>query len=563
MKLEKMSDDELLALYNKEVKTKSLEDMSDDELTALYNEKPTANKAGMAEAALEGIGEGVSFGYLGNLQAATEPLTFAALNKITGQDVKPDDYVAARDSYNKRQEQIKEDQPNAFYGGQVGGALLTAAPFLKAGQAATKLGRVAQATGVGATQGVAQSPQDVEGEINPVQLSDRFTGLALGGLLGAGGQLASEGASAALPFISKGVQNTGSYIKRQAGKLAEKATGATGKQSEKFAEGAGNELLDRGLLKAFDDPEKIAQRAQTAMNESYSQIDDALSQLDASGAEASIENIVKVLENKVVELNKTAGNNKLIKQIQNEIDSLYERGQSGMPLSAGEVSKRNFQKQVNWNSSEAEKTGAYAVSDAFKDEVERAALATKPELAEQFTKAKQDYSLLAPIEKAAQKRADTLNQSPFGGLLDVAAIGAGGGFGGEEGTAAGLAFAGGRRFLAPRLASTLAVSLNKISKPLMAFPKLQASLQANPVAVATIANNLLKTPALEAMSQENPGAFGAIVDSIYEKSQSDQKVQEQQIIQNYSPYEREQYIRKDQTLKPSEKAKLLKENRTR
>ena len=52
----------------------------------------------------------------------------------------------------------------------------------------------------------------------------------------------------------------------------------------------------------------------------------------------------------------------------------------------------------------------------------------------------------------------------------------------------------------------------------------------------------------------------------YQASQEDpiqQALDVLNVMQNYSPYEREQYIRKDPNLKPSERAKLLKENSKR
>lgn len=52
----------------------------------------------------------------------------------------------------------------------------------------------------------------------------------------------------------------------------------------------------------------------------------------------------------------------------------------------------------------------------------------------------------------------------------------------------------------------------------------------------------------------------------YQASQADpiqQALDVLNVMQNYSPYEREQYIRKDPNLKPSERAKLLKENSRR
>ena len=67
---------------------------------------------------------------------------------------------------------------------------------------------------------------------------------------------------------------------------------------------------------------------------------------------------------------------------------------------------------------------------------------------------------MAPIFDAAEGRASQLNQSPVGGLLDVATIGA-----------AGPMEAVARRVIAPRIASTAAVGTDLLSKGAAMAPK--------------------------------------------------------------------------------------------
>ncbi len=116
---------------------------------------------------------------------------------------------------------------------------------------------------------------------------------------------------------------------------------------------------------------------------------------------------------------------------------------------------------------------------------------TDPVAKQKFLDEKRLYGVLAPIEDAAQKRASTLNQSPFGGLGDTAAQAVGMIPGGN--TVKGLATAAGRRIIAPRLASAGARGADKIADILQASPEsfgkfsgvLQSAAQRGPMGLAS------------------------------------------------------------------------------
>lgn len=308
--------------------------------------------------------------------------------------------------------------------------------------------------------------------VKPLDQVSRVAGNVAEGLTAEmGGQILGKGIEVAAPYVKKAVSKTGEVLGTAAEKFAVNATGATGSQAAKFEKGAGRELLDRGIVRAGDTAENIAKRAGKAKDIAVSMLDDVLKNLDEKGVIANVENVVKELETTVAELKATPGNESVIKQIQNQIDTLYERGASSLPVSVGEQAKRNFQSQVNYFSPEAEKKGATHVAEAFRKESERAALEASPELASKFTEAKKTYGLLKPIQEAAERRANVLNQSPFGGLGDVVAAGAGGAVAGPIGYAGGAATAVARRLIAPRVSSTAAVGLNNISKALANRPQ--------------------------------------------------------------------------------------------
>lgn len=465
-----------------------------DSWTPLESKAPKKENPRSAEAALEGFGEAATLGYLNNIQAAVEKPLFAALNAVTGNDVQADDYVTARDSYNKRQQNLANENPGAFAAGQAAGAIASSLPVARAAQGATMLARAGNAAKAGTAYGALQNTGETEGELGDLDLADRAQNAGVGALMGAGASVGTDALFKGVAKAGQTISNTknivGKRIGRAAEKLAENSTGATAAQSEKFRDGAGRELLDRKLIKFGDTAENIAERVGQAQNKAGKAIGDALDELDKQGVTASVDNLVKKLEATVADLDKTPGNEKLIKQIQAEIDNLYSRGQSNIQLSTAEQAKRNFQGRTKWNNPDMIDQQASAhLSDAFKQEVERSALNANKGLSDAFTEGKDTYALLSPIREAAERRAAQLNQSPMGGFLDVATTAAGGSVAGMPGAiAAGMT----RRAVAPRISSSAAVTLDSISKRLLQQPQMARLAQTNPQAfratVFSIAN---------------------------------------------------------------------------
>ena len=106
-----------------------------------------------------------------------------------------------------------------------------------------------------------------------------------------------------------------------------------------------------------------------------------------------------------------------------------------------------------------------------------------------------------PIADAAEKRALQQNQHPFGGFLDTNTLATGalgtaaGGIGSGDlstGLGAGLALAAGRRFVAPKIGSSLAVTFDKVSKQLLKDPKMFEFAKSSPEAFKSIVYSFSK-----------------------------------------------------------------------
>jgi hypothetical protein len=414
-----------------------------------------------AESAGRGFAQGSTFGFsdeggAGFYSALEKLLPETVKTAISGRNPNLDysqvpekslgeTYKEYRDTDRQKNAAAKEANPGLYTAGEIGGGVLTSS-LAPMGLASTTL----QGTAAGLGYSNADNIQDMA--------IDSAKGAGLG--LAAGG--AAKGLGYAAPKVMSGVSALGDKLKGAAEKLAVNATGATGKQSANFADDAGRELLDRNLVKVFDTPEKIAARVGQASDDASIQIENALRGLDSKGAAASVDDIAKGLEEKIASLADDPSQAPLARKLQSIVDDIYNSGKSSVPLSNAEATKRGFgQKIRNWQDPElgAANKAAYR---GYMGEVEKKALDVDPALAGQFKEGKKLFGLLDPIEEAASKRAATLNQSPFGGLGDVAATAVAGG--NPLGAVA-------RRAIAPRLGSTGAVGLDKLGDILKASPQ--------------------------------------------------------------------------------------------
>jgi hypothetical protein len=302
-----------------------------------------------------------------------------------------------------------------------------------------------------------------------------------------GGQIAGKALQSAMPAIKSGTQFVGDKLKGAAEKFAVNATGATGNQASKFADDAGRKLLDKKLVQFGDTPEKVAQRVGSAKDMAGSNIDEALTAMDAQGVTANNDNVVAALRQEVDILRQDPSQAGVVKKLETILEDIAQTGKARIPISQGEKIKRGFNKAAgNWMDPEASQAGKKAYL-SYMDEVERAAQAENPAMASLFKEGKETYGLLSPIEEAASKRAMTQNQSPIGGLGDFAAIGAGGAAGGIPGALAGVVA---KKYVAPRVSSSAAVSLDKVSQSLLRSPQMAELYAKNPQIFNSIAQKM-------------------------------------------------------------------------
>lgn len=368
----------------------------------------------------------------------------AAWDTLTGDQKKSfmDLYRQHRDEIRQGNKEAQEAHPYYYGGAQVGSALLTAP--LTGGTSIANLALQ------GAAQGLGGSDQDLTTG-DPEAYLDTAKNTAIGAGTGA--------------VIGKISQQIGKIISpKVANDLTENATGATGVQASKFQPNAGLQLQEMGLSGIGDTQEDILNKVTQAHANAGRNISDALNELDSQGGKFSYENVVNAIQSKINDLKTYSGNESLIKELEKELENIYARGESQTTLNLGEMGKRVFQNKANYKdlaSPQVTRDADKILANIFRKETERGALEVNPSIAEKFIEEKKLSQLLAPIKEAAEKRAATTKQSPFGGLLDVSSMM--GGFATGH-PVAGIAAPLVRRYVAPRSASTVAGIIYKLNK---------------------------------------------------------------------------------------------------
>lgn len=186
--------------------------------------------------------------------------------------------------------------------------------------------------------------------------------------------------------------------------------------------------------------------------------------------------LMAALQRKINELGSDPAQAQVVRQLE-AIKESVSNGPQLPTMRQLEDTKAGFQGMVNWANPEGNAAKA-AAADVYRQAGESVAKGAGPEAAKSFTDAKALYGQLKPVAAAAERRASTLNQSPPGGLLDVASAGAGAAVAGAPGA---VITPVARRVLAPRAASSMASAANSLSQVLQkspgAFGKFAPALQ--------------------------------------------------------------------------------------
>lgn len=289
----------------------------------------------------------------------------------------------------------------------------------------------------------------------PLQLaSDPLTSSFAGTRGGEASEFATPAMAAEAP--TGGIRNSvADYISRKAEGLAERATGATGKQAQEFLPGTGRRLLDQDIVNFGSSPADIAKNASNSIEEGY-----AAAPLDQATNTISKQEILDGLDKKIAELSQDESKASVVDQLQRIKENVLSPSvPENRSLVDAEKVKRGFADPQNWENPLAGQAPKSA-SQVYRDLVEQKANEFSPELGQNYQAAKQNYQALSPVVDASSNRAMQQAQSPIGGLGDIASFMA-------KGPLGVIA----KRAVAPRVASAGAVTLDALSNVIRTSPQ--------------------------------------------------------------------------------------------
>lgn len=327
---------------------------------------------------------------------------------------------------------------------------------------------------------------DAPTSTDPVEQAKRVAGNTLNG---ATMEMGGQALGSAIGSAAKSLKGVGENF-------AVRATGATGKQAAEFAPGTGRELLDTGVVGFGNTPADVATKASAQLESKGKDIGKIIDDLTSSGVTGSRNDLVAGLQSKIDELGTDPAQAQVVKQLEG-IKANVAAGPEAPTLRQIENTKKGFQGMVNWADPEGSAAKASA-ADMYKKKSEELIGQSDAEKARRFIEAKRGYGIMAPVAEAAERRAATTSQSPFGGLADLASVGAGGAAGGPVGGAATLLA---KKALFPRVNSSVAVGADQASKFLMSRPAFQQLATKSPQAFNSLASNLSEGGSMSKVAQ--------------------------------------------------------------
>ncbi len=331
-----------------------------------------------------------------------------------------------------------------------------AAPIPGTGGAAKGiLGGIGKGILGGAVQGAVQNPGDVAGKINPLQLPERAENAAFGGVVGGVTGGVTEGVRKGLKALSP------ESLKKTAGEQAVQASGAMLKDfrvlnGKNQTEKLGQFALDKGIVQAGDDVEKIAVKANAARKDAGDRLNaiykGVVEDFNKGGAASNLSSAEKSALNEagfnpardkeqiLSEVSKSMGNQEgkagAIKRIGAYLDQLIEdHGDKTLDPKMSQDIKTEMDKVAGWArnpltkepaTESAFKEARRIVSNKIDDDINRLGkLSGNPEALAQLKAANSDYGNAKQLHQIASDYTQRVLANNQLGLTDKIAGGAG------------------------------------------------------------------------------------------------------------------------------------------
>lgn len=480
----------------------------------------------MAQTALESYGNTAALGYLPHLQAAV-----GGLMPDPGRDVDEkllkegftittpqEGYIERRDQNIKRQQALRAENPKSAIAGDlagiVGGTLITGAAgkALGVGTKATGFfGRMKDAGKAGATIGALANPGDVEGEVSPLQPTERIENAGKGLAMGLATQAGAE-------VVGKAGKGLADYFK---GKAGEKATGAIGatkadmkRLGKKGAQVLGQEAMEQGLVGPLSTPASIASKAAKAK----AKVGETIGSLIESADNAGVTKIdgakigVELLDDaEILASRGTPGSEGMYSSAVKHAETLASNGE--LTLKQAHDLRKGIDKAINFNRRRTDlKPGEmevlYKIRDKLNEAINGAVNSMEGVATDALKKANAQYSKLSRIQEIAENRVAMNAGNRTIGLTDTIAATAGMASGGIPWAAVA---AGANKFGRTFGKSLQATGFNFASKGAAKLPALASAVAGKPSAAQFALQDTLDR--LNGGAKLQPSEFNQILDN--------------------------------------------------
>jgi len=514
---------------------KDFASMSDAEIDSLVAEKLSGPKKQTGNAPVEAFtqsfGNAATFGYLPQIQAATEPVIQGVLDRFLPEDPKgfnvseapSSTYTQRRDQYIKEGQALSSENPYSSAAGTIAGAIssgvATGGGLSKilgtSGGAATIGGRLAQAAKTGAVIGAIRNPGDTEGEVSPLQPVERAKNAGVDALTG----VAFQGLLEGVGKVAQGVKGAGKELKQWSQNKALKAVGAEKPAFKKALLNKknielGQTVLDEGIAGAGDDIADIAKNAESKLKDAQTKLNEVYKKADNSPTKLLKKEDINSFRNDYMNeaadrLSGTVDGDEIARKLNDVLDTMP----SGKNPTFGELRKwrASIDNKINFAKANQDLPEFQAellkLRSKAQEKISEVLGKSGGELKAEFARQNKRVSNLSEITDLATKKAASVEgnatfgmREGFGGMIG-SAIGTaiGGPLGSIAGAGAGAVGANvARRFATPFLAQ----NANKIAMALESNPQLlgkfaeplKRAASISPQRLSIELNMLLKKP---------------------------------------------------------------------
>lgn len=288
-----------------ELREQYLKEMYEAEMAGTFSDTPAPQAAApkedtTAEAALQGVGKGMTMGYLPEIQAGAYQAGEEIAN-LFGANIPDESYEESLKAFYNRQKTLETDSPTASKIGEVAGAVMLPLPGAATAKGATALGRIGSAAlkgaAIGGATGALQKTSDETPRLKDdpmANLKERLKNAGYGAALGGA-------AGSALTAVGEGIKKAAPTIGRASSGIPKNAIETYSKRADEV-----NAMIDAGPTSTYDVADDVTNKVKSSFFEKKKEVGQAIGQkLKESNQSIITDDLFEPLNKKLAELSQS------------------------------------------------------------------------------------------------------------------------------------------------------------------------------------------------------------------------------------------------------------------